>query len=59
MAIPLIPLLSENFVTTTYGSTRRMDPARVERRKPDSVIEELVECTPNAPLAFPFQGPAR
>jgi alginate O-acetyltransferase complex protein AlgJ len=59
MAIPLIPLLSENFVRTTYVSTRTMDPALVERLKPDVVIEELVERTLNAPLAFPFQVPAR
>jgi alginate O-acetyltransferase complex protein AlgJ len=59
MAIPLIPLLSENFVRTTYVSTRRMDPALVERLQPDIVIEELVERTLNAPLVFPFQGPAR
>ena len=31
----------------------------VERLKPDVVIEELVERTLNAPLAFPFQVPAR
>jgi alginate O-acetyltransferase complex protein AlgJ len=59
MAIPLIPLLSENFVRTSYVSTRVMDPALVERLRPDVVIEELVERTLNAPLAFPFQVPAR
>ena len=59
MAIPLIPLLSENFVRATYVSSRVMDPALVERLKPDVVIEELVERTLNAPLAFPFQVPAR
>ena len=59
MAIPLIPLLSENFVRATYVSARRMDPALVERLKPDVVVEELVERTLNAPLAFPLQASGR
>jgi alginate O-acetyltransferase complex protein AlgJ len=59
MAIPLIPLLSENFARSTYVLTRTMDPALVERLKPDVVIEEMVERTLNALLAFPLQVPAR
>jgi hypothetical protein len=57
MAIPLIPLLSENFSRTTYVSSREMDPALVERLEPDLVIEELVERSLNAPLAFPLKIP--
>lgn len=59
MAIPLIPLLSENFARSTYVSTHKMDPALVERLKPDIVIEEMVERTLNALLAFPLQVPPK
>lgn len=59
MAIPLIPLLSENFARSTYVSTHTMDPALVERLKPDIVIEEIVERALNALLAFPLQIPGR
>jgi hypothetical protein len=59
MAIPLIPLMSENFARSTYVLTQTMDPALVERLKPDVVIEELVERTLNALLAYPLQIPAR
>ncbi|HET9046508.1 MAG TPA: hypothetical protein VFO33_06095, partial [Casimicrobiaceae bacterium] len=43
MAIPLIPLLSENFSRVVYVNSRRLDPALIAREKPDVVIEELVE----------------
>ena len=43
MAIPLIPLLSENFRRIVYVSSRRLDPALIEREHPDVVIEEFVE----------------
>jgi alginate O-acetyltransferase complex protein AlgJ len=59
MAIPLIPLLSENFARSTYVSSRAMDPALVLGLRPDIVIEELVERSLNAPLAFPLQVPKR
>jgi len=59
MAIPLIPLLSENFARTTYVSTHRIDPALVARLKPDVVIEELVERTLNVPLDVPLDVAAR
>jgi hypothetical protein len=36
-----------------------MDPALVERLKPDIVIEEIVERALNALLAFPLQIPGR
>ena len=43
MAIPLIPLLSENFRRVVYVGSRRLDPALIEREHPDVVIEEFVE----------------
>jgi hypothetical protein len=55
MAIPLIPLLSENFARAVYVSSQRMDPALIEREKPDVVIEEMVERSINAPVAFPLK----
>jgi alginate O-acetyltransferase complex protein AlgJ len=59
MAIPLIPLLSENFARTTYVSSRAMDPALVLGLRPDIVVEEMVERTLNAPAAFPLNAPTR
>ncbi len=50
MAIPLIPLLSENFSRVAYVSSRRLDPAFVEREAPDVVIEEMVERAMLAPI---------
>jgi hypothetical protein len=55
MAIPLIPLLSENFSRVVYVSTRELDRALIEREKPDIVIEELVERSLHAPGAFPMK----
>lgn len=54
MAIPLIPLLSENFSRVVYVSNRALDLALIEREKPDIVIEELVERSLHAPGAFPI-----
>ncbi|MFO1397514.1 MAG: hypothetical protein U1F48_10685 [Burkholderiales bacterium] len=54
MAIPLIPLLSENFSRVVYVSSRALDLAMIEREKPDIVIEELVERNLHAPAAFPI-----
>jgi hypothetical protein len=55
MAIPLIPLLSENFSRVVYASTRELDRALIEREKPDIVIEELVERSLHAPGALPMK----
>ena len=56
MAIPLIPLLSENFSRVTYASTHgELDRGLVEREKPDIVIEEMVERSLHAPGAFPMK----
>jgi len=54
MAIPLIPLLSENFRRVVYVSSRKLDRALIEREKPDIVIEELVERSLHAPGALPM-----
>ena len=43
MAIPLIPLLSENFRRVVYVLDHKMDSALIEREHPDVVIEEMVE----------------
>jgi hypothetical protein len=54
MAIPLLPLLSENFSRVVYVSSRRLDPALILREKPDVVIEEMVERSLLAPAASPM-----
>jgi len=59
MAIPLIPLLSENFSRVVYVGSRRLDPALILREKPDIVIEEMVERSLLAPAALPMPEPAR
>lgn len=43
MAIPLVPLLAENFSHVAYVPSQRLDPAFVLRKRPDVVIEEMVE----------------
>jgi len=55
MAIPLIPLLAENFSRVVFASSHRMDTALIEREKPDIVIEELVERTLHEPGALPMK----
>jgi alginate O-acetyltransferase complex protein AlgJ len=54
MAIPLIPMLAENFSRTTFVTSAQLDPAMVERLQPDIVIEELVERTLPGRVAFPM-----
>ena len=54
MAIPLIPLMSENFSRAVYVSSRKLDRALIEREQPDIVIEELVERSIHAPGALPM-----
>jgi hypothetical protein len=51
MAIPLIPLLAENFSQSIYVGSRQLDPAFVLREHPDVVIEEMVERALLAPAA--------
>jgi len=55
MAIPLIPMLSENFSHVAYVSSHRLDPAFIAREKPDVVIEEMVERAMLAPVATPMR----
>ena len=55
MAIPLIPLLSENFRRIVYVSSQKLDPGLIERERPDVVIEEFVERNLEHPAAFPMQ----
>jgi alginate O-acetyltransferase complex protein AlgJ len=54
MAIPLIPMLAENFSRTTFVSSARLDPGLVSRLKPDVVIEEFVERLLPGPVAYPM-----
>ena len=55
MAIPLIPLVSENFRRSSWISSRQIDLALVERERPDIVIDQLVERSlaqlPHNPIA--------
>jgi hypothetical protein len=57
MAIPLIPLLSENFSRSTYVGSRQLDPEFVLREHPDIVIEELVERALLAPAGAVMPAP--
>jgi hypothetical protein len=54
MAIPLIPMLSENFRRSTYVSGHAIDPGFVLRARPTVVIEEMVERAIVAPAATPM-----
>ena len=54
MAIPLIPMLSEDFSRVAYVSSHRIDPAFIASEKPDVVIEEMVERAMLAPVATPL-----
>ena len=55
MAIPLLPLLSENFSRVVYVSSQQLDPALILRERPDVVIEEMVERLLLAPAASPMR----
>jgi hypothetical protein len=54
MAIPLIPLLAENFSRSVYVGSRQLDPGFVLRERPDVVIEQMVERALLAPAASPM-----
>jgi hypothetical protein len=56
MAIPLIPLLSENFRRVVYVGSRRLDPALIEREHPDVVVEEFVERNLHVTAQNPMPG---
>ena len=57
MAIPLIPMLSENFSRVAYVSSHLIDAAFVLRERPDVVIEEMVERAMLSPVATPMPEP--
>jgi alginate O-acetyltransferase complex protein AlgJ len=57
MAIPLMPLLSENFSRIVYVSSPRLDSALILRENPDVVIEEMVERGMFGPAALPMPDP--
>jgi len=59
MAIPLIPMLAENFSRVVFITGRALDPELIEREKPDLVIEEMVERALHGPGAMPMQLPVR
>lgn len=54
MAIPLVPLLAENFRRVVFVSDRHLDRALIEAEMPDIVIEEMVERGMHIPAAFPM-----
>jgi len=56
MAIPLLPMLAENFRHSTFVSTRAIDLAAIEAARPDIVIEQLVERGLGHALHFPVGG---
>lgn len=53
-AIPLIPMLAENFARSIYVSSAQLDAALVDRLKPDIVIEEMVERSLFSAVAQPM-----
>ncbi|HQR11406.1 MAG TPA: hypothetical protein PLW68_08770 [Casimicrobiaceae bacterium] len=56
MAIPLIPMLSENFSRAVFISgSGSFDTALIERERPDVVIEEMVERALHSPGAQPMR----
>jgi len=57
MAIPLIPMLAENFSRVVFISGLAFDPDLIEREKPDVVIEEMVERGLHVPGALPMKLP--
>ena len=57
MAIPLIPMLSENFSRVGYVSSHQPNPAFILRERPDVVIEEMVERAMLSPAATPMPDP--
>jgi len=56
MAIPLVPMLAENFRRSTFVSTRAIDLAAIDAARPDVVIEQLVERGLGHALHFPVGG---
>ena len=59
MAIPLIPMLAENFSRVIFVTGRNLDPALIDRENPDIVIEEMVERALHGPGAQPMKIPEK
>jgi hypothetical protein len=58
MAIPLVPMLAENFRRATFVSTRALDLPAIEAARPDIVIEQLVERALGHALHHPVAAAA-
>ena len=58
MAIPLVPMLAENFRRATFVSTRALDLAAIDAARPDVVVEQLVERALGHALHHPVDGAA-
>jgi len=58
MAIPLVPMLAENFRRATFVSTRALDLAAIDAARPDVVIEQLVERALGHALHHPVAAAA-
>lgn len=54
MAIPLVPLLAENFARSVFVNTQALDPTLVDEIMPDVVVEQFVERAMDAPAAAAF-----
>ena len=54
-AIPLIPMLAENFSRSTFVSSAQLDAALVDKLRPDIVVEEMVERTLASAAALPMK----
>jgi len=59
MAIPLIPMLAENFSRVVFVSGIPFDPGLIGRERPDVVIEEMVERGLHGPGAQPMPPAAQ
>ena len=58
MAIPLVPMLAENFRRATFVSTRALDLAAIDAARPDVVVEQLVERALGHALHHPVDAAA-
>jgi hypothetical protein len=59
MAIPWLPLVSENFSRTVWLATRRLDLQLVDAERPDVVVDELVERSLGQVAAMTMVGTAK
>jgi hypothetical protein len=55
MAVPLVPMLAENFRRVVFVTGHGLDPALIERERPDVVVEEMVERAMHTPAASPLR----